>query len=313
MTLSQACGATVNFSFSGLALRATLWLSCEESLQEAADNRVDRQTEKPVQLPVADVLNDFRQSRQRLLLFDHDGTLVAYAPRPQDAVPSPELLRRLGQLAANPANVIAVISGRSRFDLEAWFGTVKGLWLAAEHGAIMRSPSSAEWELYRANYIADWKAQVSPLLEHFVNRTPGSFIEEKEFSIVWHYRMPDPEFGEWLANELGANLEQMLAETELRVYRSQKSVEVKPVWANKGEVLARLVKASTEPSFCLAAGDDRTDEDLFARLPETAWAVHIGDNPTRARFCLSNPQELRQLIEQLAAADAFPKASTASL
>jgi trehalose 6-phosphate synthase/phosphatase len=281
------------------------------NLQEADEDRGGRPNEKPVRLPVADVVAAFRQAERRLLLLDHDGTLVPYAPRPQDAAPTPELLRVLGQLAANPANVVAVISGRSRNDLETWFGQVKGLWLAAEHGAIMRSPVNSQWELYRPEQTAEWKSQVNPVLEHFVNRTPGSFIEEKEFSIVWHYRMSDPEFGEWLANELGANLEQMLAETELKVYRSQKSVEVKPVWADKGEVLARLLKACPEPSFCLAAGDDRTDEDLFARLPETAWPVHIGDNRTRARFCLPNPQELGQLIEQLAAADTHGKASTA--
>ncbi|HEX8000414.1 MAG TPA: bifunctional alpha,alpha-trehalose-phosphate synthase (UDP-forming)/trehalose-phosphatase [Pyrinomonadaceae bacterium] len=282
------------------------------NLQEADEDRTGRPNEKPTRLPIADVVAAFRQSGRRLLLLDHDGTLVPYAPRPQDAAPWPELLRVLGQLSANPANVVAVISGRSRKDLETWFGQVKGLWLAAEHGAIMRSPVNSKWELYRPEQTAEWKSQVNPVLEHFVNRTPGSFIEEKEFSIVWHYRMSDPEFGEWLANELGANLEQMLAETELKVYRSQKSVEVKPVWADKGEVLARLLKACPEPSFCLAAGDDRTDEDLFARLPETAWPVHIGDNRTRARFCLSNPQELGQLIEQLAAADTHGKASTAS-
>jgi trehalose 6-phosphate synthase/phosphatase len=199
--------------------------------------------------------------------------------------------------------MVAVVSGRSRYDLEAWLGHAKGLWIAAEHGAIIRSPHTGAWELYRTNYSDEWKQGVLPVLEHFVDRTPGSFIEEKEFSVVWHYRMSDPEFGEWLANELVANLEQMLAETELRAFRGQKSVEVKLVWANKGEVLARLGESSpVEPGFCLAAGDDRTDEDLFARLPADAWTVHIGTGRSRAQFCLSDPQELRQLLNGFAEA-----------
>ncbi len=70
------------------------------------------------------------------------------------------------------------------------------------------------------------------MLEGFVNRTPGSFIEEKEFSLVWHFRMADPEFSEWLANELVVSPEQMLADTELRAVRGQKIVEVKYIWAN---------------------------------------------------------------------------------
>ncbi|HEY0078073.1 MAG TPA: bifunctional alpha,alpha-trehalose-phosphate synthase (UDP-forming)/trehalose-phosphatase [Pyrinomonadaceae bacterium] len=273
------------------------------NLNAAASASTDRPTEKPQRLPIERVVPAFRQAEHRRLLLDYDGTLVPYANRPQDAVPPPELIELLAQLASDPANTIAVISGRSRDDLDGWFGDVRGLWLAAEHGAVMRSPETLKWELYRTNYSDEWKSQVLPVLEHFVDRTPGSFIEAKEFSIVWHYRMADPQFGEWLANELVSNLEQLLAETELRAFRGQKSVEVKLVWANKGEVLARLEQATPRAAFCLAAGDDRTDEDLFARLPEDAWTVHIGSRRTRAQFCLSDPKELRGLLRSFAAAD----------
>ena len=44
-----------------------------------------------------------------------------------------------------------------------------------------------------------------------------------------------------LANELVANLEGMLAETELTAVRGHKSVEVRLVWAHKGEVVHRLL------------------------------------------------------------------------
>jgi len=88
-------------------------------------------------------------------------------------------------------------------------------------------------------------------LEHFVDRTPGSFVEEKKYALVWHYRMADPEFGEWLANELVSMLEAMLAETELRAFRGEKIVEVKPAWANKGEVVKRLMAAWANPTSFL--------------------------------------------------------------
>lgn len=272
------------------------------NLREAAAARAGNFSEKPQALPIEATVAAFRGAERRRLLLDYDGTLVPYVNRPQDAVPPAELIQLLGQLAADSSTAIAVISGRSRHDLENWFGNVPGLWLAAEHGAIMRSPETMLWELYHPAYTSEWKEQVFPVLEHFMDRTPGSLIEEKEFSIVWHYRMADPEFGEWLANELVANLEQMLADTELRAFRGNKIVEVKPGWANKGEVLARLTEAVPHAAFCLAAGDDRTDEDLFARLPEDAWTVHIGDRRTRAKYCLSNAEELRRLLARFAAA-----------
>jgi trehalose 6-phosphate synthase/phosphatase len=273
------------------------------NLSGAAVARIVRPSESPERLPTERAVTAFRAASRRLLLLDYDGTLVTYASRPQDAVPPRELLALLAELASDAASQVVIISGRSRFDLESWFGEVEGLWIVAEHGAIMRSPLTGEWELYRPGYASEWKQQVQPVLEHFMDRTPGSFIEEKEFSLVWHYRMSDPEFGEWLANELVANLGQMLAETELRAFHGQKSVEVKPLWANKGEVLARLAEgASGEPSFCFAAGDDRTDEDLFASLAGDAWTVHIGDGRSRAQFCLPGPAELRLVLDSFAQA-----------
>jgi trehalose 6-phosphate synthase/phosphatase len=227
---------------------------------------------------------------------------VPYASRPRDAVPPPELIALLTRLAGDPATRVAVVSGRSRHELEQWFGQVEGLWILAEHGALMRSPRAKEWELYRTSYSVEWKQQVLPVFEHFMDRTPGSFIEEKEFSLVWHYRMSDPEFGEWLSHELVANLEQMLAATELRAYHGEKSVEVKLLWANKGEVLARLAEAEDAEGerFCFAAGDDRTDEDLFERLDQDAWTVHIGSKRSCARYCLPGPVELREVLDGFA-------------
>jgi len=135
-----------------------------------------------------------------------------------------------------------------------------------------------------------------PILEHFVDRTPGSFVEEKKYSVVWHYRTAEPEFGVWLANELVSMLEAMLAETELRAFRGEKIVEVKPVWANKGEALERLLATWPEPDFLFAAGDDRTDEDLFERAPDGAWTVHVGSRPTRAVFAVPDFENIRKVL-----------------
>ena len=114
---------------------------------------------------------------------------------------------------------------------------------------------------------------------------------------MWHYRMADPEFGEWLANELVSMLEAMLAETELRAFRGKKTVEIKPVWANKGRALERLLAIQPHCDFLFAVGDDRTDEDLFERAPgEDAWTVHVGPGPTRAAFVVPDVESVRSLL-----------------
>jgi len=161
------------------------------------------------------------------------------------------------------------------------------------------SPISRNWEQPHLAGSDEWKHRVQPILEHFVDRTPGSFIEEKEFSLVWHYRMADPEFGDWLANDLVANLNQMLADAPLKAVKGQKTVEVKSLWANKGQVYSRLVTPDQLPDFIMAAGDDVTDEDLFMQLPQDAWTIHIGRNRSKAKYYLSNPGEMATLLTGL--------------
>ena len=270
------------------------------SIRSASDARLERPSGTPEPLPVEGLRQAFEAAPKRLLLLDYDGTLAPYARRPQDAVPPRGVLSLLERLARHPANCVALVSGRMRADLEAWFGAIPNLWLAAEHGAILRSPEERAWEAIRRNVPVDWKATVLPILEHFADRTPGSFIEEKEYALVFHYRMSDPVFGEWLANELCANLEELLAETELRAIRGQKSVEVRLVWANKGEMVSRVEAALPNVDFRMAVGDDRTDEDLFERLPPDAWTVHVGEGTSHARFCLSGPREVCDVLDQLA-------------
>ncbi len=237
----------------------------------------------------------YEKAHSRLLLLDYDGTLTGFADRPEVVVPSRRLLDILQALAGDPANKVALISGRRADQLEAWFGGVQGLILSAEHGARIRQ--SGEWRNLRdAPNAGEWKEKVRPILEHFSDRTPGSFIEEKEFSLAWHYRRVEPEFGEWLAGELSALLGGMLADTDARTVRGHKVVEVRPAWATKGELASSLLAETPDSEFRLAAGDDRTDEDMFVRMPEGSWTIHVGGGPSRAAYQVPGPNEMVELL-----------------
>ena len=283
------------------------------SLEDAVSTRGRYIDTQPKRLQPGEIRTAYVQAGRRLLVLDYDGTLVPFAKRPEQAVPPQALLDLLTALASDPKNRLALISGRSAESLERWFGKVPQLCLIAEHGAEIKRPAASTWESLRPQATTDWKPTVMPILEHFVDRTPGSFVEEKKYALVWHYRMAEPEFGEWLANELVSMLEAMLAETELRAFRGEKIVEVKPVWANKGEAIERLLRDFPGPDFILAAGDGRTDEDLFERAPSNAWTVHIGPGPTRASFVVTDLRVLRGVLELLVTAGAAARSSTKPL
>jgi trehalose 6-phosphate synthase/phosphatase len=270
-----------------------------KNLTSAVATRSEQPHDGPHLLETTQLVGAFNQAQSRLIMLDYDGTLAPFAALPQSAVPSRNLITLLNRVVQDECSTVALISGRSRADLERWFGGIANLWIAAEHGAILWSPISRTWGQPHHDSSNEWKNRVFPILEHFVDRTPGSFIEEKEFSLVWHYRMADPEFGEWLANDLVANLDHMLAESPVKAVKGQKTVEVKSLWANKGQVYSRLLASGITPDFVMAAGDDVTDEDLFARLPDSAWTIHVGRNESRAKYYLSNPEEMVALLAQL--------------
>jgi trehalose 6-phosphate synthase/phosphatase len=266
------------------------------ALEEAASARGRYADTQPKRLRIEEIQQAYVRANRRLLILDYDGTLIPFADLPQQATPPPAVLRILAALASDPNNCVALTSGRRARDMDQWFGTIEGLWLIAEHGAELKRPGSSSWEALRAPIPADWKSSVMPILEHFVDRTPGSFVEEKEYSLVWHHRLAEPEFGAWLANELVSMLEAMLAETELRAYRGANIVEVKPVWANKGEAFERLRLDQPRADFLLAVGDDRTDEDLFERMRDGAWTVHVGPGYTCAAFVAPDFESVRRLL-----------------
>jgi trehalose 6-phosphate synthase/phosphatase len=263
-------------------------------LDAAAEARREAAPDNPPRLSANQIADAYRQSARRLLLLDYDGTLVPLASRPHEAAPENDLRALLNELAGDSANSVVIVSGRRATDLERWLGQIPQLGLAPEHGARWRLPGSVTWQGRTPE--TEWKTKIRPILEHFVDRTPGSFIEEKEFALVWHYRNAEAEFGDWLATELVAMLEGMLAETELRAYPGKKIIEVKPIWANKGSFVNELLPLYFDASFIMGIGDDQTDEDLFYRLPDSAWSVHVGSGPSKARFSIADTAHVRRLL-----------------
>ena len=243
------------------------------------------------------LLDAFAAARRRAILLDYDGTLMPFCDDPAQVRPDRALLDLLCRLGSCEDNAVVVVSGRDKDTLEKWLGDVP-VGLVAEHGAWLCDPSRGAWRLQEP--LPDgWKDGVRTVLTDFVDRTPGSFLEEKDCSLVWHYRACSPEVAERRVIEIKGMLSDSLADRGLALMDGNKVVEVKPRGANKGRAAHRWF-ADPSYDFLLAAGDDRTDEDVFETAPEGAWTVHVGDGPTAARFALKSPYEMRELLEALA-------------
>jgi len=243
------------------------------------------------------IKKDYNQSKQRLILMDYDGTLVGFHNKPESSIPDPKLKELLTVLTSEQNNHCVVISGRERKPLFDWLGEFD-LSLVAEHGAYIKyKGNNNNWEL-TSELTNDWKAEVKMVMEEYVNRTPGSFIEEKDYSLVWHYRKVETGLGEVRTRELTSHLNFVTANKNLHVMDGKMVVEVKHYLVNKGIAVEKMINV-LKPDFILCLGDDWTDEDMFKVLDSEAYTVKVGNSQSSAKFYVENPEKVRKLLNNI--------------
>ena len=260
----------------------------KEQQKETLVKRLTHQTKEKL-------FSDYYYSKNRLIFLDYDGTLVSFAKTPDKAMPDEQLLNLLRALSKSPRNEVVIISGRDKKTLQEWFGDLN-LALVAEHGAWFR-PRNKSWETIEP-LIVDWKKDIHPILEVFMDRTPGSLIEEKEFSLVWHYRKVDQSLAQIRSRELVDTLVYLTANLNLQILEGSKVIEIKNSGINKGRAALQWISKNIW-DFILAIGDDWTDEELFKVLPEKAYSIKVGFSSTTAKFNIKSPNEARTLLTEL--------------
>jgi trehalose 6-phosphate synthase/phosphatase len=240
------------------------------------------------------IFDSYQKSKKRLIILDYDGTLMPFHVDPLAVFPDHHLIDLLLRLTLDQNNKLVINSGRDKQTLEDWLGHL-GIDFAAEHGVWLKD--SKEWRR-TPGLSSDWKNDVRAALENIVERTPGSFIEEKEFSIAWHYRQIDKDLGEKRVREFRDVLLYLTANTELHVLEGNKVVEVKHAGVTKGKATLNWLQMD-DWDFILAIGDDKTDEDMFRVLPPEAFSVKIGMENSEAKYHLVNTLEVRDFLTQL--------------
>lgn len=241
------------------------------------------------------VARKYEKAKKRLILLDYDGTLIGFEKEPDKAIPDKKLLTLLQQLGEDPKNLVYIISGRDHHSLGKWFSKNK-LNLIAEHGA-MSKKQEQKW-VALSGLDTSWKDKTRPILEKFVLHTPESFIEEKDYSIAWHYRKSDEALGENKAEELLKVLKNWSSDLNIRILNSNKVIEVTDIMVNKGNAVKSILD-EYDADFILAIGDDHTDEFMFEKLPNKSFTIKVGKVDSHADFYLEDFKDVRNYLMNL--------------
>ena len=232
----------------------------------------------------------YENAKNRLLLLDYDGTLVEFNEKPALAVPNTQLLNLLTKIINQPNTDLVIISGRDQVFLDKWFGEMK-LTLVAEHGYYIKNKIWTE----KINNNKEWMDNFLPVFNSFTDRTPGTFVEEKQNSLVWHYRKTDPELANNRAVELKTVINS-LAPEGLSLMDMDKAIEITNSQINKGTAVSEII-SNKNYDFILCIGDDITDENMFINLDDSAYTVKVGKKTTAAKYYIKNPLEVKKLLK----------------
>jgi len=226
-----------------------------------------------------------------LLAFDIDGTLAPIVARPWDAHIPDELQVRLAALTAT--RTVAIITGRAIADAKPMLG-FSPRYLIGNHGA----EGVPGFESASASYARDcskWLEELRGDNEAW-RATPGITLEDKAYSIAFHYRQAQPrEAALRLVEERATRLVPLP-----RLIHGNCVLNLVPREApHKGDALrALLAHSGCERSFYV--GDDVTDEDVFRLKLPAVLSVGIDPEPgSAADLFLPDQGEVIRLLDEV--------------
>ena len=233
------------------------------------------------------------------LLLDYDGTLTPIAKHPELAKLPQKTYTLLEQLTKKKQIKIIVISGRTADFLSQQLKSLPCN-IVAEHGAMYFDRKKNAWETLVNFDPKDWFDTVKNMMQSFTERVPDSFIEQKKFSLAWHYRQSPAKFASQQAIILKDTLETAFSNAPITIQQGKKVIEVKTVEASKGFFIRWYRKNHKNSEYLLTLGDDTTDEDLFEAIQSlNGLAIRVGSGFSCANYRLKKQQEVITFLKKL--------------
>ncbi len=226
------------------------------------------------------------------LFLDVDGTLLDIAAHPDGVAVSPALKQVLDSAFRLSGGAVALISGRSLWDLDRLFGPMP-FPAAGQHGLERRDSTG---HVMRHDDTLNRLDRAVRALEVQAREHKGVLLEHKGLSLALHYRRA-PASRDWVHRTMRALLDDVGPEFQLVM--GKMVCELRPGGRDKGTAIAdfmtELPFAGRVPVFI---GDDVTDEDGFRVVNQAhGHSIKVGEGATHARWRLPDAQSVRVWLQ----------------
>lgn len=187
----------------------------------------------------------------------------------------------------------------------------------ARGGSIEPSPTargSNKWQSMMALGDQSWKESASMIMDIYMQRTHGTYIEKKGNALIWQFRDADPEFGFMQSKELEEHLKEIMSHYAVEVIRgggvSDGYIEVRPSGVSKGfffeHALSGLRSVNDNVDFIMTIGDDSSDEPMFEQVGRlsnveglSTFSITVGKKPSSAASYIDDPSGVMELLSIL--------------
>jgi trehalose-phosphatase len=233
-----------------------------------------------------------RSAPRGVLVLDYDGTLAPFQLHPARAVPYSGVIELLDAIMDSPRTRLVIASGRWIEEILPLLGLQRRPEIWGCHGW-ERLSVGGEYQGAaigaRAVELLEETGRWASAIERY-----GARAELKPASVAIHWRgLPETRSSEIRAVVL-QKWQDLGDVGEFAWHDFDGGIELRVAGRDKGDVVRTLV-AEAGPSAAFAyLGDDRTDEDAFAAVPDHGAAVLVRNEfrPTLADLWIRPPEEL---------------------
>jgi trehalose-phosphatase len=231
-------------------------------------------------LSTSNLIKDYELTKNRLFLLDYEGTLANYGSVNNTVITNVDkVIDILSDILNDKKNAVYVMSGRKVEELEVAFNRLPSLGLIAENGCFVRDGGSDEWTQFPdEDKTQTWKKSIKDILQYYVERVEGSWVEERQCSLIFHYGSKADDSASRQAGECANQINDASASQRVRAIPTKDSVIIEPADYDKSTAAQHIFDrypGSDRPEFLFVAGNDRDDEIVFkwGQEQKDSWKI----------------------------------------
>lgn len=241
-----------------------------------------------------------KNSPAKALILDFDGTLTPLVKLPKEAKLSKKKKNLLQKLSAKKGVYLAILSGRKLLDIKEKIN-LPNIIYGGNHGL--------EGEIFGEKYSfpltnkMTWAlGKTEEKLKEIVDKFKGVFIENKDLTLSFHYRLANKQEIPQILSLVNKILKPIIATKLISTVTGEMVIDIIPkVKCDKGHFVALAMKkitalTKTHP-LAIIVGDDNTDEYAFQNLKKEITIVVGNKFKSKARYYLKNTQEVDKFLK----------------